>query len=115
MGSPSGGRGPSRERIKDSTGQSGSKKRRRGRGEGDGEGRGEEGGWGGKGIEQREQWEDPLVTQPNRENELSQINGGVGDVCVGVVPRVQSKLSRSLHAHRGEKLLQDLKTWKVRQ
>ena len=29
---------------------------------------------------------------------------------VGVVPRVQSKLSRALHAHRGEKLLQDLQT-----
>ena len=29
---------------------------------------------------------------------------------VGVVPRVQSKLSRALHAHRGKKLLQDLQT-----
>ena len=27
---------------------------------------------------------------------------------MGVVPRVQSKLSRALHAHRGKKLLQDL-------
>ena len=35
---------------------------------------------------------------------------GVGGVCVEVVPRVQSKLSRALHAHRGKKLLQDLQT-----
>ena len=31
-------------------------------------------------------------------------------MCVGIVPRVQSKLSRALHAHRGKKLLQDLQT-----
>ena len=29
---------------------------------------------------------------------------------MGVVPRVQSKLSRALHAHRGKKLLQDIQT-----
>ena len=29
---------------------------------------------------------------------------------MGFVPRVQSKLSRALHAHRGKKLLQDLQT-----
>ena len=29
-------------------------------------------------------------------------------MCVRVVPRVQSKLSRALHAHRGKKLLQGL-------
>ena len=29
---------------------------------------------------------------------------------VGVVPRVQSNLSRALHVHRGKKLLQDLQT-----
>ena len=29
---------------------------------------------------------------------------------MGVVPRVQSKLSRALHAHRGKTLLQDLET-----
>ena len=29
---------------------------------------------------------------------------------MGVVPRVQSKLSRARHAHHGEKLLQDLET-----
>ena len=77
---------------------------------GEGEGRGEEGGRGGGGIGQREQWEDPLATQPDREIGLSQTNRGVGGVCVGVVPRVQSKLSRALHAHRGKKLLQDLQT-----
>ena len=52
----------------------------------------------------------PLATQPDREIELSQTNRGVGGVCVGVVPRVQSKLSRALHAHLGKKLLQDLQT-----
>ena len=31
-------------------------------------------------------------------------------MCVGVVPRVQSKLSRTLHAPRGNKLMQDLQT-----
>ena len=72
----------------------------------------ERGGWGrggrgGGGVGQREQWEDPMATQSNREIELSQTNRGVGGVCVGVVPRVQSKLSRALHAHRGKKLLQD--------
>ena len=51
-----------------------------------------------------------MATQPDREIELSQTNRGVGGVCVGVVPRVQSKLSRALHAHRGKKLLQDLQT-----
>ena len=51
-----------------------------------------------------------METQPDREIELSQTNRGVGGVCVGVVPRVQSRLSRALHAHRGKKLLQDLQT-----
>ena len=51
-----------------------------------------------------------MATQPDGEVELSQTNRGVGGVCVGVVPRVQSKLSRALHAHRGKKLLQDLQT-----
>ena len=49
-----------------------------------------------------------MATQPNRENELSQINQGVGGVCVEITPRVQPKLPRALHAHRGKKLLQDL-------
>ena len=71
---------------------------------------GEREGRGGVGVEQREQWEDPLATQPDRDIELSQTNRGVEGVCVGVVPRVQSKLSRALHAYRGKKLLQDLQT-----
>ena len=51
-----------------------------------------------------------MATQSDRGIELSQTNRGVGGVCVGVVPRVQSKLSRALLAHRGKKLLQDLQT-----
>ena len=98
MGCPSGRRGPLRERGRNSTSRSGS--RRGGR-----EGRG------GRGVGQREQWEDLLATQSDKEIELSQTNRGVGGMCVGVVPRVQSKLSRALHAHRGKKLLQeDLQT-----
>ena len=87
-----------------------------GGGGGGGEGRGERGagrgrgGRGGGGVRQREQWEDPMATQSDRKIELSQTNRGVGGVCVGVVPRVQSKLSRALHAHRGKKLPQDLQT-----
>ena len=61
-------------------------------------------------VGQREQWEDPLATQPDGEIELSQTKRGVGGVRVAVLPRVQSKLSRALHAHRGKKLLQDLQT-----
>ena len=51
-----------------------------------------------------------MATQPDREIELSQTNRGIGGVCAGVVPRVQLKLSRTLHAHRGKNLLQDLQT-----
>ena len=51
-----------------------------------------------------------MATQPDGEIQLSQTNRRVGGVCVRVVPRVQSKLSRALHAHRGKKLLQDLQT-----
>ena len=98
-GCPNGGRGPSRERDGNSTSRSGS--RRKGGGHG---------GRGGGGVGQREHWEDPMATQFDREIELSQTNRGVGGVCVGVVSRVQSKLSRALHAHRGKKLLQDLQT-----
>ena len=45
-----------------------------GAGEGGGGGRvgGRGGGRGGGGVGQREQWEDPLATQPDREIELSQ-------------------------------------------
>ena len=77
----------------------------RGGGEGRERGGGERGGREGGGVGQREQWEDPMATQPDREIELSQTNRGVRGVCMGVVPRVQSKLSRALHAHRGKKLL----------
>ena len=81
-----------------------------GGGGGEGRERGESGGrWGGD-VGQREKWEDPFATQPDREIELSHTNRGVGGVCVGVVPRVQSKHTRALHAHRGKKLLQDLQT-----
>ena len=99
MGSPSGGRGSPRERDRNSTGRSGSSKRRRGRGEGGrggrgggrrgrGRERGERGRLGGGCVEQREQWEGPLATQPDREIELNQTSRGAGRVCVGVVPRV---------------------------
>ena len=73
-------------------------------------GEGGRGGRGGGGVGQQEQWEDLMATQSDRKIELSQTNRGAGGVCVGVVPRVQSKLSRALHAHRGKKLLQDLQT-----
>ena len=56
------------------------------------------GGGGGRGVEQREQWEDPLAIQPDRENELNHTNLRVGGMWVGIVPRVQSKFSRALHA-----------------
>ena len=82
----------------------------RGGGEGKERGGGGRGGRGGEVVGQREQWEDPMATQSDKEIELSQTNRGVGGVCVGVVPSVQSKLSRALHAHRGKKLLQDLQT-----
>ena len=68
------------------------------------------GGRGGRCVGQQEQWEDLLATQSDGEIELSQINRGVERVWVGVVPRVQSKLSRALHAHHGKRLLQDLQT-----
>ena len=79
-------------------------------GGGGGGGVGERRGSGGGDVGQREQGEDPLATQPDREIGLSQTNRGVGGVCVGVIPRVQLKLSYALHAHRGKKLLQDLQT-----
>ena len=71
----------------------------RGRGRGGGGRRGHRGG----GVRQQVQLEDPLATQSDGGMKLSQTNRGVGGVCVGVVPRVQSKLSRALHAHRGKK------------
>ena len=84
--------------------------RRGGGGEGRERDGGERGGRGGGGVGQRKQWEDTLATQSDSEIELSQTNREIGGVGVGVVPRVQLKLSRALHAHRGKKLLQDLQT-----
>ena len=70
---------------------------------------GEGGGRGGGRVEQGEQWEDRLATQPDRKNELSQINRRVGGVCVGVLSRVQSNISRAVHARPGKKLMHDLR------
>ena len=81
--------------------------RGRGGARGGARGRGGDGG-----VKQREQWEDPLATQPDMKNELSQTNRGVRGMCVEVVRRVQSKFSRALHAHRGKKLLQVLQNLK---
>ena len=79
-----------------------------GGGGGEGEGRGREGGTGGRVCRTARTMENMLATQPDREVELSQTNRGVGGGCVGVIPRVHSKLSRAFHAHRGKKLLHDL-------
>ena len=57
----------------------------------------------------REQREDPFATEPSDDDELSQTNRGVRGVCMGIVLRVQSKLSRVLHGHPGKNLLQDLR------
>ena len=48
-----------------------------------------------------------MESQPEMLNERNRIIRGV---CVGVVPRGQSNISRALDAHRGKKLLQDLQT-----
>ena len=98
-----------------STGRSGSRRRGGGGGEGRGRGGEERGGRGGRGVGQREQWEDTLATQPDRKIELSQTNRGVGEVWVGVVPRVQSKLSRALLGHRGKKPLKNIHTQEIQQ
>ena len=54
---------------------------------GGGQGEGAEGGGGG--VEQREQWEDPLATQRDRKKNLRQTNPGLRGVYMGVVPRAQ--------------------------
>ena len=59
VGSPGGGRVLSRKRERDSTGRSGSRGSRGARGRENG------------GVKRREQWEDPLTTQPGGENEMS--------------------------------------------
>ena len=101
MGSRSGRRGPSRERDRNSTCRSGSKRR--------GRGKGEVGGRGDVGADVlnsenngRTRWQTSLIG--------SQTNRGTGGVYVEVISRVQSKRSRALHAHRGKKLLQDPQT-----
>ena len=107
MGSPRCGRGPSRERDRNSTGRSGSRRGGGGRGR-EGEGRGRE-----RGAWERVCWTARTIggsVGTDREIELSQMNRGVRGVCVGVVPRVQSKLSCALHSRREKKLLQDLQT-----
>ena len=109
MGIPSGGRGPSWEKDRNSTGRSG-RGSRRGRAGGRGGERGEEGGRGGGCDGQREQWEDPLATHLDGEIELRQTSRGAGGVCVGIVPWVRSKLSRAFHTYREKTLLQDLQT-----
>ena len=86
MGNPGDGRDPSRERDMDSIGRS---KRRKSRGAGRGwTGEGAQGAKWWRGVEQRELWDGPFTTPPDRENKLSQTNRGVGGVCIGVVPRV---------------------------
>ena len=69
-----------------------------------------EGSGGGGSVEQREQWEDQVATRPGTENDLSGTNRGIGGGCVGVAPRVHSKLSHALYAHRRKNLPQDLQT-----
>ena len=81
-----------------------------GAGRGGGGGAGGRGGSWGRGCCTTRTMGGSLATQPDKKIELSQTNRGVGEVCVGVVPRVQSKLSRALHTHRGKKLLRDLQT-----
>ena len=76
----------------------------------EGEGRGGEGGAWGRGCWKARTVGGSVGNQPDGEIELSQTNRGVRVVCVGVVPRVQSKLSRALHAHCRKKLLQHLQT-----
>ena len=71
-----------------------------------GGGRGREGGQEGRGRE--EEGERGVKQQKQWKNKLSRTNRGVGGVCVRVVPRVLSKLSRALRAHRGKTLLQDV-------
>ena len=86
---------------------------RGGGGRGGERGGGGRGGRGGGGVGQREQWEDPMATQSDREIELSQTNRGVGGVCVGVFsqedtmegPLWRETLGRSLGSHDATELV----------
>ena len=49
---------------------------------------------GGGGAGQREQWEDPLATQPDREIELRQTNRGIGGVRGSCTSRPIKALAR---------------------
>ena len=65
---------------------------------------------GGGGTEQRNHWEDWLVTRLRWESELSQINPSVREVCVGAASLLRSNLSRAHDVRNGKKLLQELQT-----
>ena len=73
---------------------------REGRGEGDG-GTGD--------TEEHTEREDQAASQPERGDERTQNNRSARRECLGIKPRVQSKLSRVLHARRGAKLLEDIR------
>ena len=76
---------------------------------GGGEGRG------GGGVQQREQWEDPLATQPKREIELSQTNRGAGGVCVDLYPVSNQSSPAPFTRTMGKSSCKMSKPWKVRQ
>ena len=109
MGSAGSGRGSQKRVIGTLLVEAGARGRR---GTGGLEGRGE------RGRDRREeggaesgellQREDPVATQPQTEDERTRTNRSPRRECVGVMPRLQSKLTRVLHAHRGTKLLEDL-------
>ena len=60
-----------------------------------------------EGGEQQKQGGDPSETQSEEENRSSRAGHRVRGGHMGVAPRVQSRLSRVLHAHHGVKLLTD--------
>ena len=62
---------------------------------------------GGGGVEQREQWKDPLGSQPREDNQLSQTNRNVRigvwrSVRGGCAPSLIQALARSPRAPRDE-------------
>ena len=60
--------------------------------------------WQQKGRGEGAEWKDQLPTELGGDNELSQTYRCVRRVREGVMPRVQSKLSRAIHAHHGKNL-----------